>query len=140
MVKSLQADIDQLKHNPVPVGFIYIQLGGQPEPGQIWPGLQWQHITPNYAGKFFRAEGAGSAPFGQVQGENAPRLAAVHKWDGNDVDVGEYGLTPGAWSPRILTGNPGPHGYDHPDALSFLVSGGEVRPANQAIRIWRRSG
>ena len=64
--QAQNSQIELLKKGQVPIGFIYVQLSGQAEPGQLWPGTQWDHITPQYAGLFFRAEGAGSLPFGQV--------------------------------------------------------------------------
>ncbi|KAH9387692.1 hypothetical protein TYRP_008886 [Tyrophagus putrescentiae] len=48
-----------------------------PEPKTLWPMLNWVETTGQYAGNFFRAEGGGSAPFNQIQEENAPRIAEI---------------------------------------------------------------
>ena len=47
----------------LPPGFIYVQLPSQPLPTTLWPGLKWLDVTKEYAGLFFRAEGAGSSKF-----------------------------------------------------------------------------
>lgn len=118
---------------PVPIGFIYLQLPDQLKPEKIWRGLGWEDITEMYAGLFFRAEGGGSEKFGVEQKDNAPRLIRVttHR---KVYDVLQAELVAGKETQRVLTGayNTGQ------TALSFLVSDGEVRPRNKAIRVWRR--
>src|SRR5699024_2637135 len=34
---KLQQEIVNLKQNPIPLGFIYVQLSNQPEPKTLWP-------------------------------------------------------------------------------------------------------
>ncbi len=65
-------EIDNLKQNPVPIGFIYVQLPSQPEPKTLWPIVEWKDVTLDYAGLFFRAEGGNSESFGKLQTGNAP--------------------------------------------------------------------
>ena len=61
--------IVNLMQNPVPIGFIYVQLSGQKDPQTLWPNTQWNNVSPNYAGLFFRAEGGNASSFGTIQDE-----------------------------------------------------------------------
>ncbi len=60
-----------LQNNPIPIGFIYSQISSQPEPKTIWPNIEWEDITLEYAGLFFRAEGGNSSKFGELQADNS---------------------------------------------------------------------
>jgi hypothetical protein len=75
---DVKKELDNLKQNPVPIGFIYVQLPGQPEPNTLWSMVKWKDVTSDYAGLFFRAEGGNSAAFGQIQDENVPRIASAN--------------------------------------------------------------
>ncbi len=35
--KKLEDSLEDIRSNPVPIGFIYVQLSGKPEPKNIWP-------------------------------------------------------------------------------------------------------
>jgi hypothetical protein len=131
---DVKKELDNLKQNPVPIGFIYVQLSGKPEPKNIWPMVGWSDVSSNYAGLFFRAVGEGSEAFGQTQGENSPRLIKADQ--GTSSYSTSMDIQPGAWSQYIYTGDS--TGSNH-RGLQFLVSSGEVRPRNQAIRIWERT-
>lgn len=120
----------------VPIGFIYVQLSGQPEPSNIWPTVTWTEITSEYAGLFFRALGSGSASFGYIQAENSPRLTEVSNTLVGSVFNDLQIPVNGGWSSWISTGSTSAVSHW---ALQFLVSTGEVRPRNSAIRIWKRS-
>ncbi len=74
---EVKNELDNLKQNPVPIGFIYAQLPGQPKPTNLWPTATWVDVCSNYAGLFFRIIGEGSALFGKTQQENFPRLVQV---------------------------------------------------------------
>lgn len=119
---------------PVPIGFVYVQLHGQPVPSTIWRAVSWREITSQYAGLFFRAVGGGSASFGNIQAENSPRLATVRTVDLTTQEF-NIAITPGAPS-RVSSGGEG-WGLRH-WALQFTLSSGEVRPRNTAMRIWIR--
>lgn len=120
----------------VPIGFIYAQLPGQPEPSRQWPLVEWTEITEQYAGLFFRAAGEGAAEFGSIQEENIPRLTNVN---------GRLVLTSSMASVTVpadggvsSTVSAGATGGNSHWGLSFTVSAGEVRPRNTATRIWMR--
>jgi hypothetical protein len=137
--------------NPFPIGFIYVQLPKEKSPSEIWPWMTWNEVSYAYAGVFFRVTGGEAASFGQVQEDNAPRLEEVNTvW--NNEDSWKYisrkgqrvkGQTHGnitipktGLSNWIMSG-----GWDGtPKYVSFSLSGGEVRPRNMAIRIWKRTG
>jgi len=131
---NIQNVLLNISRNPVPIGFIYVQLSGQPEPKAIWPQIEWKDITIDYAGLFFRAEGGNSSKFGDVQGENSPRIIEVYASYGDKRKQDHSKITPGGLSEAIYSGSDS--GRDI--ILTFLASDGEVRPRNQAIRIWKR--
>jgi hypothetical protein len=128
-------ELNNLKQNPVPIGFIYAQLPGQPEPKNLWPMVEWKDVTSDYAGLFFRAEGGGSAAFGKTQDENCPRVTHV-KREGRTWND-EVTLPVGEWSGMVESGQ----GGDEWNALAhrFFTSAVEVRPRNKAVRIWKRT-
>lgn len=120
----------------VPIDFIYVQLPNQPEPQNIWDTVEWIEITSEYAGLFFRAEGGDSAAFGTIQADNSPRLHRVGRTNiahpgVNGISVRADGVSSSSISSGALTDST--HW-----ALHFTVTSGEVRPRNQAMRIWKR--
>ncbi len=139
--KELRDALNNLQQNPVPIGFIYIQLASQPEPKTLWPTVEWKDATSDYAGLFFRAEGGGSAAFGTLQNENTPYkyIDIVENYLGSDKCDGYkgYSLSSYGWSPWFLSGA----STGTCMSLRFHVSGndGEVRPSNKAVRIWKRT-
>jgi hypothetical protein len=135
---QFQEIFKQYRKNPLPPGFIYVQLGGQPAPKTLWPFSNWQDVTSSYAGQFFRAQGGGSAAFGTVQAENAPRLTdvyskMVYRW----AEKTHTSLPVGGTSDYLWSGDD-VGGINNFLTLTFKTSGGEVRPKNQAVRIWKR--
>ena len=136
--EALKKKLSVIESNLVPIGFIYVQLPSQPEPKTLWQLVEWKDVTSDYAGLFFRAEGENAEPFGQLQNENSPRVVKVHRHDGQlNGTPFEISLHSSGWSEYIHTGI----GYIHDGKEMyhrFEVSGGEVRPRNQAIRIWKR--
>jgi hypothetical protein len=139
-ISSQQSTINNLKQNPVPIGFIYVQLSGQPEPEILWSMVEWADVSSDYAGLFFRTVGGGSAVFGQTQNENSPRVVEVLNQRNGTIPQSPYsvGLTSDSWSNAIYTGDFSRTRIDL-FSLKFRVSGGEVRPRNKAIRIWKRT-
>ncbi|CAG2167545.1 unnamed protein product [Oppiella nova] len=78
MIDDLRATVLDLSQNTVPIGYIHIQLPNQPEPKTLWPKMDWDNITPSYAGLFFRAEGGNSTKFNEaIQEQDSPRLVMV---------------------------------------------------------------
>ena len=85
-LKDAKSELDYLKSNPVPIGFIYVQLSAQPEPKTLWPNTLWENISKNYAGLFFRAEGGQAQQFGQTQDEQTQSLWFISHHDVNGQD------------------------------------------------------
>ena len=71
--------------NPVPIGFTYVQLSYEKEPGDIWPWMIWKDVSKEYSGVFFRVVGGDADSFGEVQKENAIRIDKVNAVWTNDV-------------------------------------------------------
>ncbi|CAG2114244.1 unnamed protein product [Medioppia subpectinata] len=129
--------ITKMEQNKVefPVGFIYVQLPNGTNPKILWPKYTWQDVSVNYAGQFFRVEGGDSLKFGAgIQDGNAPRLSEVNGGY-NVTQVEHLVITPGQLTPYIYTGS---DSADRSRYLRFLVSASEVRPRNQAVRIFQR--
>lgn len=138
-VETLEFYTRDLVNNPVPVGFIYAQLPNQPEPGLIWPSVQWTDVSDLYAGLFFRVLGNGTAPFKSVQEPFCPRIKAIatHKKIKGEGKGSMEELKPnGKWSRDFFTGTDGgPNKF----YLHVKMAGGEVRPRNTAVVIWKRT-
>lgn len=139
--KTFQEFRKEQLDNPVPVEFIYVQLSDQPDPQVLWPAVIWEQISEKYAGLFFRAEGLGSTAFnGGVQNENTPRLVSLESAFYAATSAPVYyqaNVLYGGWSNRFITGEacPGTSPFYY---TRINHSGGEVRPRNEAIRIWKR--
>jgi hypothetical protein len=137
-----------IKKNPVPIGFIYVQLPKEESPAEIWPWMTWNDVSSAYAGVFFRVIGEEAASFGQVQQDNAPRLVEFNSNFAANVNfssqISQWNQTipKGEWSDWGFIGRANVVQSNFVwDVMSrFLVSGGEVRPCNMAIRIWKRAG
>ena len=138
-LEHIQQSIIDLRQHTVPIGFIYVQLPNQPEPTVLCPKMYWSNVTPSYAGLFFRAEGGASEKFnGNVQEGDSPRLISVDVHDKNINETSRWvPVTPGVYTRDLFSGH-----ACSPSCTSvfqnFLVSLAEVRPRNQAIRIWKR--
>lgn len=131
---KLKKEMEVLRQSQsVPIGYVYIQLSYQLPPTDLWPNIMWKDVSAMYAGLFFRVKGGTAAEFGETQLENSPRLTSVkyeQGYDGNPVTIAANG----SWSARIYSGSDkGAHW-----GLRFIVSDGEVRPRNQAVRVWQR--
>ncbi|CAG2172292.1 unnamed protein product [Oppiella nova] len=100
------------------------QLPNQPEPTVLWPKMYWCNVTPSYAGLFFRAEGGASEKFNGTHDKAINETART------------YHITPGTTTNDLYAGSWG--GGLNLNFMNFLVSAAEVRPDNQAIRIWKR--
>ena len=131
-----QAELRMLNHSLLPIGFLYTQLPNQSPPHALWPQFTWTEVTNQYAGLFFRAEGAGSAPFGQSQAANQSDITNI--WTQCVTNVGYRGrsqnnnqVSAGAWSVSVC----GAALHD----MRVFKSRGEVRPKNTAVKIWKRT-
>ncbi|CAG2114766.1 unnamed protein product, partial [Medioppia subpectinata] len=137
VIRENSVQITLLQNCPLPIGFIYVQLPGQADPKTLWPKSTWYDVTSAYAGQFFRAEGGDSLAFGAgVQPGDAPKLEHVHA-EYNDGMNRDIDISPGVYSQWLYTGdNAGLIG--HRQSLTMLVSSVEVRPRNQAVRLFKR--
>jgi hypothetical protein len=142
-LSQLQKIIYDIKKNPVPIGFIYVQLPNEKSPTEIWPWMIWSDVSSVYAGVFFRVTGGEAASFGKVQEEFLPHISSFNRkgYNGDttfnlSIDVPDSG-----WSDEINLGAVKLGGGAlFTNTLRFNVSGGEVRPRNMAIRVWKRTG
>ena len=137
VVESQKIELNNLKSNPVPIGFIYVQLSGQSEPKTLWPNTEWQNISPKYSGLFFRAEGGQSSPFGQTQEQLTQSIDLQSTGIGHRFNV-DYTHGPikvsNNYQLPIFTGSPNVDWY----GILIKHNSEEVRPRNQAVRIWQR--
>ncbi len=80
--------------------------------------------------------GGNSSSFGAVQVENSPHLIRARTviTQGGQYTHDEHVIPNGEWSKNVWSGATTGTFY----AMNFIVSSGEVRPRNQAIRIWKR--
>lgn len=128
----------------LPSGFIYVQLPKEAAPSALWPEVKWTDISKELEGVFFRVEGGGAAAFGAgVQAENGAGGISSISVENYSYDVhanSTVALKAGQWSPRIFTGTANPN---EPAIFQYswkvLPTGGEVRPRNVAIKVWKRT-
>jgi hypothetical protein len=118
---------------------IYIELPTQLNPKQLWPLFQWADVSTQYSGLFFRVVGGNASSFGVIQEENDKRLTYVKDHQittryRNTISIPKDGRV----SNLIYTGDYPGTGAINNMHLSFSVNSGEVRPRNQAIRVWKR--
>lgn len=127
----------------LPLGFIYLQLPKEAPPSNLWPGVKWTDVSKDFAGVFFRVEGGGATVFeAGVQRENAAGGISSISVENYSYDVhanATVELKAGQWSSRIFTGTANPN---EPPVFQYswkvLPTGGEVRPRNVAIKVWKR--
>jgi len=127
----------------VPIGFIYGQLPNQPEPNATWSQVQWQAVTQEYAGLFFRAEGNNAAKFGVTQDSSTLQITRIEfqRFDWDDRLPGSVDLPPTGWSSWMRSGfdDTGNGGFYWYQSHRYHYSSSEVRPRNTAVRLWKRS-
>ena len=123
----------------IPLGFLYTQFPNQSKPEDLWPNTTWSEITSNYSGLFFRAEGGESEPFGQVQQANQSWISDIHFF--GVIDSSFRGGT-GYETEISLKKNQfvdlNVNAHEAVSDIRFYTTGGEVRPKNTAIKIWKR--
>ncbi len=100
---------------------------------KLWPIFEKSDKSSKYSGLFFRVLGGNSSSFTAVQEENSPRLVGVKYTRSNQYDSVDISANDD-WSEAVRSGIF--EGWR--SGISFKVSSGEVRPRNQAIRIWKR--
>lgn len=140
-LNEANSKLETLQNNPVPVGFIYVQLPNQPEPYLLWDTVNWIDVTSEYAGLFFRVLGGGSQQFGVTQAANSPRLTHVNHLTMTGIRELVTISADDRFSDPITSGPVAPPGIPTTNywGLRFSQSSDEVRPRNTAVRIWKRA-
>ena len=136
---QMQKIVLNILSNPVPIGFIYVQLPSQPEPKTLWPMAEWKNISQQYAGHFFRVEGDKAASFGQPQSDSFQEH--THEYEnGYELGGGNHYYNYGDYYHVYSVGQ------RTKTCTSSVASGygtprtsDETRPKNYAIRVWKRT-
>jgi len=136
----------KVEQNPVPIGFVYVQMPNIKSPTEIWSYMSWKDISSSYDGIFFRAEGGASIKFGEIEDERISRMDVIKSQyyirDNNEhvgekkdykVDVPKQGLSDWKWGTFV-------GGMGNQMTKKYQVSSGQVRPRDMAMRIWERTG
>ncbi len=121
-------------------------------------------MSETYAGVFFRVVGGDAAEFGNTQEADAPHIDEIMRkwcWTGSDnncedgafsygsqpadvqYDISLSGSSSESWSDNIWSANSyksGDESSSMGDYLTFHNSGGEIRPRNMAVKVWKRTG
>ncbi|OXA41984.1 Macrophage mannose receptor 1 [Folsomia candida] len=134
---ELQNMVVQLRDNPVPLGFIYVQLPLHPSPQTLWPNLHWRNVSSSYAGLFFRAEGGTASAFGVIQSESSNRLGNLESSSSSIGDSTSITVPSKGWSEFVRTGY-GLYPYVKYQGIRVQNTGNETFPRNMAMRIWER--
>lgn len=128
---------------------VYVQFRGEKSPQELFGGT-WQNISNQHAGMFFRAEGGSAASFGSQQAGGLPNITGYFQWATNPP-LGEYnrsGAFFGDGTRRYISSNNGDRylyedmdvNFDASKSNPLYGKATEVRPINEAIRIWKRTG
>ena len=152
-ISLMQGEIENLNKNPVPIGFIYVQLPKEQSPQEIWAsaGLTWTDISDSFNSTFFRVVGSQAEEFGEVQEEFLPYIDQVSHFcqGGNNRANNSPNCSyvtqaklprGGGWSEDLYTAKKFKGLGEENGSISFHFSGGEVRPKNMAVRVWKRTG
>lgn len=124
---------------------VYVQFRGEKSPQELFGGT-WQNISSQHAGCFFRAEGGAAAAFGNQQAGGLPNITGYAEMDvggihNNNNQTGalyKHSLRNGFYGD--YTTQIGNLGFDAKRSNSLYGAATEVRPINEAIRIWKRTG
>lgn len=100
--------------------------------------MHWTDITSEYAGLFFRALGDESAAFNETQEANDHYLRQVMTVHAPHGTRNWSPVEPNDQYSGILVTGKIEFAKTTSFGLRFIVSGGEIRPRNQAVRIWKR--
>lgn len=139
-VLDLLKKINSLPDLLIPIGFEYDQKPGMKTPQELWPWAEWQDISSDYAGCFFRAEGGKALPFGTGKQDNA----MSYHWHNLKL----AGSSAGGALVRAVQTSTGSTDLTPIDDVQDAISDGvnpapnlatENRPDNYTIRIWKRT-
>ena len=146
---KMQEIIETMLKNPVPLGFIYVQLPKEKSPQEIWSWMSWNDVSDQYDSTFFRVAGNKAAGFGAVQEEFSPYIDEIQfnsyrefsKSETLDAKI----LRNGGWTGDVRTAyvlevSSSTNHNEYYGYLKFHTAAGEVRPKNMAVRVWKRTG
>ena len=92
-------------------------------------------MSPYYAGLFFRGEGGNASSFGTIQKEQTQTIFVKQEHNPSNVeDDVEHAITSTYAPIPLWTGG----SAENLNSLNFRQTTDEIRPRNQAIRIWIR--
>ena len=129
----------QLGKLTMPPGFIYAQINENDHPNKFWPDNNWQDVSEQYAGLFFRVEGGKSRAFGRTQEQSYSDVVEIENSVNTKIQSKvNITLIPGQWSEYLRTG--GTEANKKRIGISFHVTKDEVRPKNSAFRLWKCLG
>lgn len=143
---TLQETTSEGAFSAPPLDYIYPQFRGEKNPNDLFPGTKWENISNQHAGRFFRVEGGNAASFGDQQADGLPNITGYAEMDVggiyNNHNQGgalyKYSLRKGLYGHyETQVGN---IGFDASRSNSLYGAATEVRPINEAIRIWKRTG
>ena len=127
---------------PLPIGFVYTQLPEQLSPEELCPSAKWTEVSAEYEGLFFRVIGEDSAPFGEPQEMNQKTVSKVSLKGMNFNFFQNYGYVK-EYKEELEDGWTQVKNKDNVLIavleLDLKTSGGEVRPRNTAIKLWKRT-
>ena len=149
LIEKMEKRIEKMADSPVPLGFIYVQLPKEKSPQEIWPSsrmMTWTDVSAQFDSTFFRVAGSRAETFGTVQEEFSPYIDRI-KHDGctgsNTICHAPYEVSPQrsvtGWTGNVIASF-SKDGNDYKGYLNFHTAGGEVRPRNMAVRVWKRTG
>lgn len=135
-----------------------IQFPGQPTPSELYMATEWENISSQYAGQFFRVEGGDALPFGQTQEEGLPNIKGTTSstradkgtiWDSGLIVVknatgafvtktkaGEVSIDTSLGSDYTAWLN---DDFDASRSNNIYGKSSHVTPKNSTIRIWKRT-
>jgi len=144
-IELINAQLNELNRTSVvQVGFVYTQLPGQTDPQAIWPSFRWSEISSDYSGLFFRVLGGNSSHFGTVQKDNSREITKINFKFYNTNDNGYYSVRDSVILDKpvndIIQSAKSNFQGNLPDRNGLLIEKeqGEIRPVNQAVKIWKR--
>lgn len=116
---------------------IYFQLPGGEEPQSLWKGSQWLDISDQYSSAFFRVISESDKHLDYISNQsfadwrvesalNRPKDISFRK---------EINISMGKTSEFVVCG--GVRYNKSRVGISFFMSDEEVRPRNQAMKIWK---
>ena len=126
-------------------GTVYVQFRGEKSPQELFGGT-WQNISNQHAGMFFRAEGGAASSFGSQQAGGLPNITGYAEMDVGGI-YNNNNQSGAIYKHSLRTGFYGDYstqigniGFDAKRSNSLYGAATEVRPINEAIRIWKRTG